>query len=334
MTESDTIRFGTNLITFFESSFWGLEPHLPHARWTAAFDENPRHYFDGMLDAARESGVEGVELAPDPGGFQGALAAYGTASAFAEAVADRGLVVTSSYSPGRLLVGEAMYDSSLEARADDHFRRHAEFLVEVGANTITVGNVPRSRFGNESPDDTATPEDFSAPVSAETHERYADQMNRLAGVIAPFGVKFAIHTDAYSLCARNEDISTVLSLTDPSTVQLCPDAGHITLDGGDAVEVLRSHIDRIPTMHWKDCIGPLGGHTLRGDPKARHDIMLTYFRILGSGIVDWAEWMRILRDNEWAGWAIEEIDNSADPITELQQGLDYFRRELAPIYGS
>ncbi|MET4639841.1 sugar phosphate isomerase/epimerase [Mycetocola sp. 2940] len=333
MPTGDRIRFGTNLITFFESSFWGLTPHLPHAQWAAAVNENPKHYFDGMLDAARDSGVEGVELAPDPGGFETAITAYGSAAAFADAVADRGLVLTSSYSPGRTYIGEAMADPALEGRADEYFERHARFLVAVGAATITLGSVPRSRFGNASPDDTATPEDFSAPVAREVHEKYADHLNRLAAVVAPFGVKFAIHTDAYSICARNEDIATVLSLTDPATVQLCPDAGHITLDGGDPVAVLRSHIDRIPTMHWKDCIGPLGGHTLRGDPKARHDIMLKNFRILGAGIVDWSEWMRILRDNDWAGWAIEEIDNSPQPIVELRQGLDFYRRELQRIYG-
>jgi inosose dehydratase len=339
MAATDKIRFGTNIITFFESAWWGLPPKLPHAAFAAEFDKDPKAYFEAMFDGAAKSGVEGVELAPDPGGFTHALRAYGTAAAVHAAIADRGLVLTSSYSPGRTFVGEAMADASLEDRADDHFRRHAQFLSEIAgiqggfSDTITVGNVPRSRFGNESPDDTATPEDFSAPVSRETHEKYAEQMNRLAGIIKPYGVKFAIHTDAYSLCSRNEDVATVLSLTDPETVQLCPDAGHITLDGGDAIEVLRAHIDRVPTMHWKDCIGPLGGHTLRGDPKARHDVMLTYFRILGSGIVDWSEWMRILRDAEWTGWATEEIDNSPDPVGELQQGLEFFRRELKPIYG-
>jgi inosose dehydratase len=124
----------------------------------------------------------------------------------------------------------------------------------------------------------------------------------------------------------------VLGLTDPASIQLCPDAGHITLDGGDAVAVLRDHIARIPTMHWKDCAAPLSGHVLRGDQKERHATMLTHFRILGSGLVDWREWMRILRDHRWQGWAIEEIDNSPDPVAELRAGLEFFRHELAPIY--
>jgi len=332
MSEERRIRFSTDIITFFETAFWGLEPDLPHPRWVEEFDKDPRRYLDGMLDGARDAGLEGVEFAPDPAGWRSSLRAYGDVAGVRRALEERGLVLSSAYAPGRQLIGNALVDPAAERVADDELREQAAFVSELGADIIVMGNVQRSRFGNESPDDTATAEDFSRPVAREFHERVADQLNRLGDVIRPYGVRMAIHTDAYSVCSRNEDITTLLSLTDPDTVQLCPDAGHITLDGGDPIEVLRSHIDRIPTMHWKDCVGPLSGHVLRGNQKERHAVMLTYFRILGSGIVDWDEWMTILREHGWSGWAVEEIDNSPDPIVELRQGLDYFREHLAPIY--
>lgn len=326
------IRFGTNIITFYDHAFWGLDPDLTYPQWSAAFNSDPRRYFEGMFDAAREAGLEGVELAPDPAGWQAALAAYGTPAAVRDTLDSRGLVLTSSYAHGRQLIGNGMDDPAARPIADDSFRRHAEFLLAMGADTIVTGNIMRSRFGNESPDDTATADDFQLPVAREVHERFADELNRLGAIVGEHGVRIAIHTDAYSICSRNEDIATVLSLTDPTTVQLCPDAGHIALDGGDPVAVLRDNIDRVPTMHWKDCAMPHSGHLLRGDQKERHAVMLTYFRVLGSGTVNWREWMEVLRDNRWKGWATEEIDNSPDPVGELRQGLEYFRTELAPIY--
>ena len=332
MSDSDNIRFATNIITFYESSFWGLAPKMSHREWTAAFKESPKHYFDGMFDGARDAGLEGVELAPDPGGWEAALAAYGSALDLRRALDERGLVLTSSYAHGRQLIGNAMDDPADEVVADDAFDRHARFLTDMGANTIVTGNIPRSRFGNEGPDDNATAQDFSAPVRREVHERFADQLNRLGRIVGRYGVRIAVHTDAYSVCDRDEDVATVLTLTDPTTVQLCIDAGHIALDGGDPVAVLRRNIRRVPTMHWKDCASPLSGHVLRGDQKERHSAMLTHFRVLGSGIVNWKEWMEILRDHRWGGWATEEIDNSPHPVDELQQGLHYFRSELAPIY--
>jgi len=332
MTEEGKIRFGTDIISFFNSKFWGLEPDLSHPQWVVAFNEKPRYYFERMFDLARDAGLEGVELAPEPAGWEAALDAFGGTKELSEAITGRGLVLTSSYSAGRQLIGNAMADKAAEAVADDHMERHAKFLVEMGANTIVFGNIARSRFGNESPDDTATAEDFTRPVAREVHERFADQLNRLGGIIGKYGVKMAIHTDAYSVCSRNEDIKTVMSLTDPTTVQLCPDAGHIALDGGDPVAVLRDNIDRIPTMHWKDCALPLSGHLLRGDQKARHLVMLTYFRVLGNGTVNWKEWMEILREHKWSGWATEEIDHAANPVGDLREGLDYFNCELASIY--
>jgi len=326
------IRFGTNIITFYESGWWGLEPGLNHARWTEAFWADPRRYFDGMLDGARDAGLEGIELAPDPAGWEAALRVYGSVQGFRSALDERGLALSSSYAHGRQLIGNAMADPALIPAADDAFERHAAFLAEMGASTIVTGNIMRSRFGNESPDDTATAEDFARPVDREVHERFAEHLNRLGAITKKHGVTIAIHTDAYSVCSRNEDIATVLTLTDPASIALCPDAGHITLDGGDAVAVLRDHIDRIPTMHWKDCATPLSGHVLRGDQKERHAVMLTHFRILGAGTVDWEEWMRILREHGWRGWATEEIDNSPDPVGELRRGLEYFREHLAPIY--
>lgn len=326
------IRFGTNIITFFDSGYWGLGEELPYPEWTAAFESDPLFYFERMLDGVRESGLEGVELAPAPGDWTNAARAYGSAAGLGAALDRRGLVLTSSYAPGRQLIGDALEDPAAERVADEYMDRHARFIAELGATTIVMGNIQRSRFGNDSPDDTATSEDFSQPVARDLHERFAEQLNRLGSVVRPYGVRIAIHTDAYSVCSRNEDIATVMALTDPDTIQLCPDAGHITLDGGDPVEVLRTHIDRVPTMHWKDCCAPLSGHVLRGDQKERHARMLTQFRIMGSGIVDWREWMRILRDAEWRGWATEEIDHSPDPVGELRQGLEFFRRELASIY--
>lgn len=332
MSDAKHIRFSTDIITFFETGYWGLEPDLPHVRWVEEYQKDPKHYLDGMLDGARDAGVEGIELAPDPAGWRSAVEAYGGVGGLKRALSDRGLVLSSSYANGRQLIGNALVDPDFEKAADQELREHAAFLAEMGADIITIANVQRSRFGNESPDDTATAEDFSAPVPREFHERVAAQYNRLGDVIRPYGVRMAIHTDAYSVCSRNADITTLLSLTDADTVQLCPDAGHITLDGGDPVAVLRDHIDRIPTMHWKDCIGPLSGHVLRGNQKERHAVMLTYFRILGTGTVNWREWMEILRDHEWSGWAVEEIDNSPDPVGELTQGLAYFREHLAGIY--
>jgi inosose dehydratase len=332
VTGRPAIRFTASLITFFNPAYWGLPADLPYGLWEAAFGREPRRYLDAMLDGISAAGLSAVELSPDPGGWQQVLAAYGSAASFKDALAQRGLTMSSSFASGKKYVTAVLTDSSRQPEADDFFDRNARFAAELGAELIVMTNVPRSRFGNDGPDDTVTPQDFTAPVDRTLHERFADQVNRLGAITARHGVGIAVHTEAYSVCTRAEDIATVMELTDPDLISLCPDAGHIALDGGDPVAVLRAHVNRIKIMHWKDCAAPLPGHTLRGTQKERHALLLRNFRVLGSGTVNWRGWMEILRDHGWSGWAVEEIDHSADPVTELRAGLEYYQRELAPLY--
>jgi inosose dehydratase len=312
------VRFGTDLITFFETGYWGISPKPAYEDWIAIVESDPRHYFDRMLDGCVEAGVEGIELAPTPGGWRTARSAYGSAAGLRAALDARGLTLSSSFDFGAALMDPEDADAAYTTIAE-----HAAFVAAAGGRHIVLGSIPRTAVTGGS---------FDAAIPNDVIERVASRLNRMGELTRRDGVTIALHTDAYSICARAEDIGALLARTDPASVGLCLDAGHVTLDGGDAVETLRAHVDRVPLMHWKDCIGPLDGSTLVGPIMERHEIMLTYFRVLGSGIIDWREWQRVLRDANWSGWAIAEIDMSPDPIGEIRQGLEYFRRELASIH--
>jgi inosose dehydratase len=322
MTDAAVHR-GATLITFYNPEYWGLPADLGYEDWVAAVGRDPKRYFDGMLDGMVEAGVEGIELAPDPGGWEGALRAYGTTEQVRAELDKRGLVLGSSYQNGAKLIGDALEDPANEAAADEYTRAHARFVSALGASTIVMGTVPRAPF---------TDGDLATTVPAEAFDRVAAQVNRLAAVAAESGVSIALHTDAYSVCSRNEDIAEMMARTDPANVRLCLDAGHTTLDGGDAVAALRDNVDRVPVMHWKDCSAPLDGSTLTGPQMEKHAVMLEYFRIFGDGIIDWRAWQHVLRDARWSGWAMAENDMSPDPIGEIKQAFAFFDRELAPIY--
>jgi inosose dehydratase len=321
--QSRRIRFGTDIITFFETGYWGLSPKPSYEEWVAIVEAAPRHYFDGMLDGCVAAGVEGVELAPPPGGWRTALAAYGSTDGVRDALTSRGLSLASSFAFAGPLVGAHLDDPSGVASADDEMREHARFVAALGGQYVVLSSMPRAEF---------TGGDASARVEDKVYDSVAEHLNRLGAVAAGEGVGLALHTDAYSLWSREADVARILDRTDADTVGLCLDAGHVTLDGTDAVAVLRSWVDRVRLMHWKDCVGPLDGSTLVGPVMERHEVMLTYFRVLGSGVVDWPEWQRILRDAGWQGWAIAEIDMSPRPVEEIQQGLAFFEQHLAPIY--
>jgi sugar phosphate isomerase/epimerase len=330
------LRWSTDLVTYFNPAYWGLPAELPYDAWEKEVDDDPERFFRQMLDGAAEAGLSGIELAPAPGGWVNALRAYGSAAAFQKELTDRGLVLSSSYVlPIRLKAVLDARDAAVRREAEHALHtevaEHADFLREVGCPTLVTSTIPRAEFSDVEGVD-ASAQDFDAPTNPDLMGAVADQLDRIGQVAADAGVHVAIHTDAYSLASRTADIDALMAQTDHARVKLCIDAGHIALDGGDPLAVIRTHSQRAPVLHWKDCASHLPPHTLSGPPMVRHDVMIKYFRVMGSqGVVDWHEWVKILRTNRWSGWGVAEIDMSSDPYREIRSGIDYFDRELARL---
>lgn len=332
--ESLNMRWSTDLVTFFHPPHWGLPADLSFADWDTTVTADPLPYFNRMLDEAAAAGLSAIELAPAPGGWRNALLAYGSAERFAAELAKRGLQLSGSYVlPEWLVAILAAADDEARAWAReiaaDEFRAHAQFLRTLGCETIITSTVPRAQF-SEIQGVEASVEAFNAPADQALVENVADEFNRLAQAVADAGVRLAIHTDAYSVASRVGDVDRLMALTAKEGVGLVIDAGHIALDNGDPVEILRRHAHRAPALHWKDCSVHLPPHTLSGPPMVRHDEMIRYFRVLGSGaMVDWPSWTKILKHAEWDGWSVAELDMSPEPLAEIRAGIEYFEQVLA-----
>ena len=312
-------RWGTSLITFFHPTYFGLPAETGYEQFVEAAYSDPRGYFDRMLDGSHDAGLEGVELAPVPAGYEGALKAYGTPAGVKAACADRGLSIASSYMEGGPLIRPGLENGEGRAEAAVLVDEHARFLAGVGCELIVMGTAPRLQFGDEVYDE----------VPAFIHERVAEELNRLGAVAGRHGCRIALHTDAYSLCSRDADIDRLMALTDPATVGLCLDSGHVTLDGGDAVAILERHLDRIRVAHWKDADEPLDGRTLKGNFLERHEVMMSHFRWIGEGIVDWDRFMDIVARAGWRGWAHAEFDFAEDPVGLLRSHVETCRNRMA-----
>lgn len=330
------LRWSTDIVTFFNPTYWDLPADLPYPEWEKRVDVDPKPFFDRMLDGAATADLSGIELAPAPGGWANALTSYGSAAAFKKELDARNLVLSSSYAlPVHL---KAVLDASDESakraarrQLHDDTAAHAEFLREVGCPTLITSTIPRAEFSEIQGID-ASAADFDAPTDPELMAEVSAELNGIGEVVARSGLHLAIHTDAYSLASRTADIDALMSQTDPARVKLCIDAGHIALDGGDPLAVARGHADRAPVLHWKDCAVHLPPHTLSGPPMVRHDEMIKYFRVMGSGgVVDWHEWTRILDAKQWSGWGVAEIDMSIDPLREIREGIEYYDNELSNL---
>jgi inosose dehydratase len=70
-------------------------------------------------------------------------------------------------------------------------------------------------------------------------------------VLEETGVAQMFHPHADTHVATEDDIARFLKLTDPATVSLCLDTGHVAYAGGDNQAIVARHLDRIGYVHLK-----------------------------------------------------------------------------------
>lgn len=299
-----TPRFATDVITFYHPDFWGLDSADAVRERAAA---NPREFWERLMDALAETEVTGIELTFAPGDIGSVLRAYGTAAAFRDALAARGLSVVSAF----VADSEApdwRHGDNLPAIVADAERR-AAFLAETGAELLVTGLPMRTTFGTRPP--------FF--VDAPYMTRMADIAHAVGEAVARHGVKLAFHTESHSTLWYERDIDLFMSLTDPRYVWLCPDSCHIALGGGDPVAVARRHAPRIALAHWKDAVRPIDVHlTIDETIYAQQQ---PYMAEPGTGIVDWPGWAEAMSRTPGAGTVLIELDEAADPVAALRAGV-------------
>ena len=317
MAGSYPFRWAGQVITFYHPRFWGVSDDAGVHDLAGA---HPATFFDRLLDSIQESGVEYVEFCIPPGDWKTALNAYGSAAGVAAAIASRGLRLDGSYQSGWALEA-AMNDHTERRRILDDVRAHAAFVVACGADILMTGPPRRGSMDGA----------ISRPVSDRSMELTAGIVSEMAEACRTEGVRLAVHTEAYSVVCRPEEITRLMESTEPGLVNLCPDVAHIALDGGDPAAVIVQHGERVTNMHWKDCIGQR--IDLPAEGVATHEQMMEQFRKMGDGTIDWVAVVAAARDAGFDGFVAAEIDLAPEPIASTRDIVTYYDEHLASIYG-
>ena len=316
MAASDNLRFGVDLVTFFHPGFWGVDSYdaiVEHAK------DQPRQFWDKILDSVQASGVTGVELTFSPFNWQDAIKIYGSVKAFSAELSARGLQLASGFFAELEASGD-FTETAAQAAVIAKAEQYADFIKACGGDVMVIGAPMRQTPGEE-------PVHFRDFDQAKV---IADFLNRLGAILYKKGVKLAVHTEAHSIFAAARDVDLLMLLTDPAYVHMCPDTAHIILEGSDPIQLVDRHHERLIIAHWKDAIGKMPADTPIGaDIHERHR---PFFCGFGLGRVDWPAWIRLLRDRQFNGWAILELDAAVDPVGDIANGLTLVRQALLPIY--
>jgi inosose dehydratase len=292
------VAYGVDLITFYHPSFWGVDTYEDILRVRV---EDPARLWNRILDALVEAGVPLLELTFPPADWTSAVDAFGSAAAFKDELTSRGLRLKSGFH-----LGLDWHPGTDREAAAAPAAQYAEFIRDAGGDTMVVGPPMRKS------------RDARQPFFVDL-----EFMNALAGILHAVGdatlrseVRTAVHTEAHSVFCPRRDIDLLLTLTDPEYVFFCPDTGHIVLSGGDPVDIVAHHVERVALSHWKDAIGEMPP----GMPidEAVHLEHRRYFCRLGQGVVDWDGWMRLSQHTPGRDTILLEQDAVPDPVEELK----------------
>lgn len=201
--------------------------------WGVWFPDAPGQVpWTRFLDEAADAGYRWVELGP-----------YGYLPTdpcqLADELSQRGLRLSG----GAVFAGLHHGAEALKQAVED-CRQEARLLTALGArHLILLPEGYTDLAGHHTQPDELTAEEWAA---------LCDGMSRLGKILAEeFGLSLVFHPHADSHVASPRQVKGLLRDTDPATVSLCLDTGHIAYCGGDNSAIVDAFPERIGYLHLK-----------------------------------------------------------------------------------
>jgi len=119
------------------------------------------------------------------------------------------------------------------------------------------------------------------------------------------------HPHFGTLGQTRKGLGLVLQVTDPRYVGLIADVAHLKLGGSDPAEVIRTYHQRLVMLHLKD-VRRDAYEIARQNPDASDQLKMRFCEI-GRGVVDFSAVAASLRESQFQGWVIVELDRFEPP---------------------
>lgn len=137
-------------------------------------------------------------------------------------------------------------------------------------------------------------------------KQLADTLNELGRRTLEFGIRLAPHPHIWGPIEREAEMRRVMDLTDPKYVWLTADTGHLTLGGGDAVQIISDYFPRLAEVHLKDTYAKFRGN--KQTPTPEMHAQASVYHNFGAGGVDFPGVFKVLREKHFKGWVVMDVD--------------------------
>lgn len=227
-----------------------------------------------------------------------------------------GLAVISGWFDGRC--DEKEVSAEMEAIGP-----HLQLLKDMGSTHVVYADTSRGRHGA-----------IWAPISqrpalrAEEWPTYGRKLTQLAERMADFGVRMAFHHHMGTIVETDAEVGLLMQHTGEA-VGLLYDTGHSTFAGGDPLRLIKAHVKRVVHVHCKDVRKPMLERARAEDMSFMGAVMEGIFTVPGDGFLDYPAILRVLKENDYAGWLVVEAEQDpkkAHPLTYATMGFKNLSR--------
>jgi inosose dehydratase len=271
--------------------------------------------FEQVLNEIRETGYEGTELGD--WGFMPTVPSDLRKELDKRSLSMVGAFVPvflkdrSKHKPGAesavrtaKLMSDAGYKDAFIVLADDN--------GSVKERTLNAGRV--------------TP---SMGLTAEEWKVFAEGANLVAGEVkARTGLRTVFHHHCAGYVETPDEIDSLLKNTDTSLLGLVLDMGHYMFGGGDPLEVLKKHKERIWHIHFKDCHPDIAAKSRAEGWDYFKSVGNGVFCELGKGSVNFKAIVKELLAQKYSGWIVVEQDvlpGMGNPKVCAQRNREYIK---------
>lgn len=200
--------------------------------------------------------------------------------------------------------------------------RELEAYVAAGASTFVLSAVT----GEAGYDGAAELTD------AEWATLFAN-LDRAQRAAAAVGVVATLHPHLGTVVESPDAVARVVA---GSSIGLCLDTGHYTLGGGDPIDLVTKHADRIVHAHLKDVSVAISDRVKAGEIDYREGVRQGMYQALGAGDARVGEIVDALVAAGYDGWYVLEqdtvVENEADAVRALEnarKSVEFIRQAVA-----
>ena len=154
-------------------------------------------------------------------------------------------------------------------------------------------------------------------LNEDAWERFIETTHKVADIARDkFGLQLVFHPHAETHVEYEDQIEAFLEQTDPVRVSICFDTGHHAYRGGDPINFMRQHHDRIPYLHLKSIDPEIQEQVeAEGIPFAEA-VKMDMFVEPSKGAVDFLAFRDLLQEIDYDGYAIVEQDMYPAPFNK------------------